>query len=198
MLKRSFHFHASPVFLGNTSVVVINIQVKRILRLRAEQTFFKISLIDIWLKLPLPDLKYADRLTFLHYKFRFIHFQCLLSQSLSSIWKQLCSLHTELLPNKYNTCHINKVKRKFGTWKTLTFSSIFFFSSLDLFEICFRNSLSCNSLFSATAIFLSSSSRWGADLSETWGCSDALSYCGCFQKEREQSYKWTHTYHCIL
>lgn len=88
-------------------------------------------------------------------------------------------------------------QRKFRTRKTLTFSSIFFFSSLDLLEICFRSSLNCNSLFSSAAVFLSNSSRWEVDLSDTWGCSDVPSYCGCLQKERK-SYKWTRTYHCIL
>lgn len=136
----------------------------------------------------------------IHYKFRFRHCHHLHSLtsnfsttgSSATFWKQLSNPHTKLLSGKQNLCCYDSVKRKFGTWKTLTFSSIFFFSSLDLFEICFTNSLSCNPLFSAAAIFRSSS-RWDADLSETWGCSGVFSYCGCLQKKKEIYHTNEHT-----
>lgn len=68
--------------------------------------------------------------------------------------------------------------------KILTFSSNFFFSSLNWFILCLRNSLSCDTSFSVDASFCSSSSCWGwdNDCSENGVWTELFSYCGYWEK----------------
>lgn len=86
----------------------------------------------------------------------------------------------EMLATVTGWNHFGKVNAK------PTFSSIFFLSSLDLFAICLRNSLSCSSLFCTAASFCSSSSfsEWATDLSANWACRTVLSYWDCFKEEK--------------
>lgn len=71
-----------------------------------------------------------------------------------------------------------------------TFSSNFFFSSLNWFIRCLRNSLSCKISFSVDASFCSSSScwEWDTDCSENGVWSAVFSYCGYWERKK-QSFK---------
>ena len=69
--------------------------------------------------------------------------------------------------------------------KIPTFSSSFFFSSLNWPILCLRNWLSCKTSFSVDKSFCSSSScwEWDADWSENGVWREVFSYCGYSEKE---------------
>jgi len=69
--------------------------------------------------------------------------------------------------------------------KIPTFSSSFFFSSLNWLILCLRNWLSCKTSFSVDASFCSSSScwEWDADWSENGVWREVFSYCGYSERE---------------
>ena len=115
---------------------------------------------------------------------------------------------TGFLKSYCKTNHVNVNKTWYDTWhraddkknhrlkecpwpnstllKIPTFSSSFFFSSLNWLILCFRNWLSCKTSFSVDASFCSSSScwEWDVDWSENGVWMEVFSYCGYSERKK--------------